>query len=100
MRRLLPCLLLAGCGTFHLASGGTIPADKTRDQVTLDVLTCKDQAKTDSQTDAAQARGFMLGFTLSVVGVAIDYQHQKADQRAIYRSCMEARGYTITAATD
>jgi hypothetical protein len=68
--------------------------------MTLDVLVCKDRAKTESQTAADQARGFVLGLGLSFVGVAIDYDQQKRDQRRIFRECMEARGYTIIPATD
>jgi len=96
----LLCLALGGCGTFKLAAGGTPPPGKTKDQQTLDVLVCKDRAKTESQTAADQARGFVLGLGLSVIGVAIDYQQQKSDQRRIYKDCMEARGYTIIPATD
>ena len=73
----LICLALSGCGTFKLAAGGTPPPGKTKDQQTLDVLVCKDRAKTESQTAADQARGFVLGLGLSVIGVAIDYQQQK-----------------------
>jgi hypothetical protein len=93
-------LLLAGCGEFHLAKGGTIPAGKTQEQVRLDVLECKDRARVESQSAADQARGFLLGAGLSFVGVAIDYQQQKDDQRRIYKDCMEARGYTVIVATD
>lgn len=94
------CLLCADCGSFNLAAGGTPPPGKTQDQMTLDVLVCKDRAKTESQTAADQARGFVLGLGLSFVGVAIDYDQQKRDQRRIFRECMEARGYTIIPATD
>lgn len=94
------CVLCAACGSFPLATGGTIPPGRTRDQVTLDKLVCKDRAATESHTSGDQARGFMLGLTLSFVGVAIDYEQQKQDQRRIYKSCMEARGYTITLAAD
>ena len=93
-------LLCGACGTFQLSAGGSVPPGKTKDQVQLDVLTCKDRAKTESQTAADQARGFMLGLTLSFIGVAIDYEQQKNDQRRIYKDCMEARGYTIIPATD
>ena len=93
-------LLLSACGTFHLASGGTIPPGKTKDEVRLDVLTCKDRARVESQTAGDQARGFMLGLTLSLVGVAIDYDQQKQDQRRIFRDCMEAEGYHLLPATD
>ena len=96
----ISCLALSGCGTFKLASGGTIPAGKTKDQVRPDVLTCKDRAKTESQTAQDQARGFMLGLTLSFVGVAIDYEQQKKDQRRIYKECMDDLGYNLTPATD
>lgn len=96
----IACLSLAGCGTFKLASGGTPPVGKTVDQQTMDVLVCKDEARTRSQAADKQARGFALGFFLPVVGIAVDYQAQKADQRASFKSCMERRGYSITTATD
>jgi hypothetical protein len=97
----VPVLALVGCAPFKLAgSGGTIPAGKTKDQVQLDVLTCKDEAHTESQTPDKQARGFLLGLALSFVGVAIDYEQQKADARRAYSECMMARGYTLTPATD
>lgn len=93
------CLLCAACGTFHL--GETVPpAGKSHDQAALDMLVCKDRAQTESQSAADQARGFMLGLTMSFVGVAIDYEQQKADQRRIYKDCMEADGYRVQAATD
>jgi len=66
----------AACGEFHLANGGTVPPGKTQDQVTLDTLVCKDRARVESQTAVDQARGFMLGLTLSLVGMAIDYNQQ------------------------
>lgn len=93
------CLLM-GCGTFQLAgAGGAVPDGKTQDQVTLDVLVCKDRARVESQTAADQARGFILGLGLSFVGLAIDLAAQKNDQRRIYKDCMEAKGYTIVPAT-
>ena len=98
----MTCLLCAGCGEFRLASQITPSPTllKTPDQITLDTLVCKDKAKTESQTAADQARGFMLGFTLSVFGAAIDYEQQKKDQRRIFKECMEARGYSVAPPPD
>ena len=95
------CLSLGACGTFQLAgSDSRVPAGKTKSEVQLDILACKDQASVESQTAGDQARGFVLGATLSLIGVAIDYEQQKADQRRIFKDCMEAKGYTITPAKD
>lgn len=94
------CLALAGCGQYELASGGTIPAGKSRDQVKLDVLTCKEEARVETQTAGDQARGFALGATLSLVGVAIEYDIQKRDRRRVFKSCMEREGYSIQPGTD
>lgn len=97
---MLLCLLCVGCGEFKLAAGVSPPSGKTTDQETLDTLVCKDRARTESQTAADQVRGFMLGLTLSFVGAGIDYEQQKNDQRRIFKSCMEAKGYTLQPATD
>lgn len=94
------CAACAGCGNFRLAAGGQPPLGKTRDQQTLDVLVCKDRARVESQTAADQARGFLLGFTLSFVGVVLDYEAQKQDQRRIFKDCLESKGYAIVPATD
>lgn len=93
--------ILAGCGTFKLADdGGYVPPGYTQDHVQLDVLTCKDRARVESQTAADQARGIALSIGLSFLGSYIDYRQQVADQRRIYRECMWAKGYEINPPTD
>ena len=93
-------LLCAACAPYRLVDGGTIPPGKTKDQVQLDVLTCKDVARMDADSGANQARGFMLGLTLNVVGVAIDYQAEKAQARRVFAGCMSDKGYVVRVATD
>jgi hypothetical protein len=87
------CLACAGCGTFQLDAGAVLPPGKTMDQAAIDQLICKDKAATDSQTAADQARGFLLGLT--IIGVAVDLEQQKKDQRRIFAECMTARGYKV-----
>ena len=94
------CLGCAGCGTFQLASSVTPNTAKTTDQIQLDTLVCKDRAKTEANTAEKQARAFVLGATLSVIGSGIAYDTEKADQRHAFRDCMEAKGYTVVPATD
>lgn len=96
----LMCLLCAGCGTFHLDNGRTPPPGRTADQQTLDVLVCKDEARIWSERAEAQARGFATGFFLPVIGIAVDASNIKNDQRAMYKTCMGGKGYTIRPATD
>jgi hypothetical protein len=93
-------LLCVGCGEFQLASSIVPNIMKTSEQQQLDVLVCKDQARTESQTAADQARGVALGLGLSFLGAAIDYEQQKSDQRRIFKVCMERRGYTVVPAID
>jgi hypothetical protein len=94
------CIGCAGCGTFQLANSVTPNSAKTTDQVQLDTLVCKDRAKTEAETAEKQARAFVLGATLSVIGSGIAYDTEKADQRRVFRDCMEAKGYMVVAATD
>jgi hypothetical protein len=94
------CITCVSCGTFNLDAGSKAPPGKTQDQITLDTMVCKDKARVESQTAADQARGFVLGATLSFVGAAIDYDQQKKDQRRIFKECMEAKGYTVLPPSD
>lgn len=91
-------LLLAGCGTFQLASGVFPPSGKTQEQQQLDNLMCKDQAKNEANTAARQAGAFALGFT--IVGAPLAYELEKSKQREVYKDCLEARGYRVTPAND
>ena len=92
------CLLLAGCGTFHLDNGAVIPVGRTRDQFATDQIICKDKAMTESQTASDQVRGFLLGLT--IVGAAVYFDLQKQAQRRVFTECMTGRGYTVIPASD
>lgn len=86
-------LLLAGCGTFQLASGVIPPPGKTNEQQQLDTLSCKDHAKLQANTADRQAAAFALGFT--IVGAPLAYELEKSKQREVFKTCMEARGYRV-----
>src|SRR5262249_46469082 len=61
-------------------------------------LTCKDQVKLEANTAGRQAGAFALGLT--IVGAPIAFELEKAKQREVYKSCMEARGYRVLPPND
>lgn len=87
------CLFLAGCGTFQLAQSVTAPSGKSRADMRVDLLDCKDRARTYAGTGDKQARAFMLGLT--VVGTPLAYAADRSDQREEFRVCMESAGYVV-----
>jgi hypothetical protein len=88
---------LASCGTFQL--GNVKPqAGKTADQEKLDILVCKDQAHNAAASAGQQTKEFLLGLTL--IGTPVAYESDKAKQRAVFKSCMEAKGYVVEAAPE
>ena len=91
-------LILSGCGTFQLASNSIPLSPKTREQMQIDNLSCKDQAKLAANTAERQAGAFALGFT--IVGAPLAFELEKAKQREVYKSCMEARGYRVLPPND
>ena len=92
------CLfVLSGCGNIPLATNIQHP-EKTKDQMQLDILVCKDQAQM-SLTDANnQAADFILGAT--IIGAPVAYERDKDTERRVFASCMRERGYTLTEASD
>ena len=86
-------IFLTGCGTFQLSSGAVPLSYKTQDQMQIDNLSCKDQAKLEANTAERQAGAFALGLT--IVGVPLAYELEKSKQREVYKSCMEKRGYRV-----
>ncbi|MEX3922685.1 hypothetical protein AB4Y36_01480 [Paraburkholderia sp. BR10936] len=83
-------LLCTACGSFQL--GYVKPSQgQSRELMNSDMLFCKDQAKTESESGGNQATEFLLGATL--VGYPAARQHNIDNQRAAYRVCMEQRGY-------
>jgi hypothetical protein len=86
---------VAACGTFNL--GNVRPqTGKTAEQQQLDTLTCKDQANLAANSAGRQTGDFLLGLT--IVGVPVAYEMDKAKQRQVFADCMQARGYVVTAA--
>lgn len=92
------CVLLASCGTFQLTSGVIANSPKTDEQIQLDMLTCKDHARLEASTADRQVGAFLLGFTL--VGAPMAFEIEKATQRRVFKSCMEARGYQVMPPVD
>lgn len=90
---LIASAALAGCGTFQLASGVYPTTQKSQEQQQLDNLNCKDQAKLAANTTERQTGAFLLGLT--IVGAPVAFELEKAKQREVYKSCMEARGYRV-----
>lgn len=97
MKYLVLLLVLSACGTYHLATRVDGPTGTQRQ---VDILTCKDSARTWSQRADAQARGFATGFFLPVIGIAVDASVVKSEQRDFFARCMMERGYTVVAGTD
>ena len=91
-------LALTGCGTFQLASGVIPLTSKTLEQQQLDNLQCKDQAKLEANTTGRQTGAFLLGMT--IVGAPVAFELEKAKQREVFKSCMEAKGYRILPPND
>lgn len=90
-------LLLSACGTYQL--GHVSPqAGKTRDQQQLDMLTCKDEARLATNSVGQQTGRFIAGMTL--VGIPLAYQAEKAQGRETFTTCMRGKGYTVADATD
>ncbi len=100
--RLVPIVLVTltclGCGTFQLSSGAIPLVAKSQEQMQLDNLTCKDQAKLAANTGERQAGAFLLGATL--IGAPIAFELEKSKQREVYKSCMETRGYRVLPPAD
>ena len=82
---------------YTLDTGGEkAPPGRTKDQVTLDQLYCKDKAR-DAQS-GNPARDFLLGLT--IVGAPVAIEQDKIDARKAYVDCMATRGYMVTTGTD
>jgi len=83
---------MVACGTFPL--GSVLPqAGKSKDQQQLDTLTCKDKATLSSQAASKQIGDFLLGMT--IIGVPVAYEMDKSNQRDIFKTCMEEKGYRV-----
>jgi hypothetical protein len=92
--RILPiCFALAGCGTFQLASSVSAPSNKNTADMRLDILDCKDRARTYANGPEKQARAFALGFT--IIGAPVAFAAERSDQRSAFRDCMQGRGYSV-----
>lgn len=100
MRKLaILCVVsLTGCGSFQLANGVMPVRPKTQEQIQLDTLSCKDRAKMEANTSERQAGNFVAGMTL--VGIPVAIEAEKAKQREVFKACMEERGYHVTPAAD
>jgi len=73
-------------------------AGKTADQEKLDVLVCKDQAHNAAASAGQQTKEFLLGLTL--IGTPVAFESDKAKQREVFKSCMEAKGYVVEPAPE
>jgi len=90
-------LLCTACGTYPLGySQGR--RGQTKEQLQLDMLTCKDEAHNAASSGDRQAGAFLLGMT--IVGVPLAYELEKQKTREVYGTCMQARGYTYTPPTE
>lgn len=85
--------LLCGCATNFQLGRVQPQAGRNADQQQLDMLTCKDQAHTAVESGAQQAKEFWLGFT--IVGYPAAIASDKAKQREVFASCMQAKGYVV-----
>jgi hypothetical protein len=85
-------LPLAGCGSFPLGTSDP-QQSQTRAQIDSDILFCKDKAKTEANTDARQVGSFIAGMT--IIGIPLAVESERAKQREIYAACMGERGYRV-----
>ena len=93
----IAAITLVGCGTFQL--GYVRPSNgQTKEQMQLDMLTCKDNARNAAGTSERHAGAFLLGMTF--IGTPLAYELDRAKQREVYGECMQARGYSYTPPTD
>lgn len=53
-----------------------------------------------SERSEAEVRGFATGFFLPVIGIAVDAEARKRDQRAAFALCMTGRGYVVVVGKD
>jgi hypothetical protein len=90
-------LLCVSCGTFQLGNVH-VPADRTKDQAQLDILTCKDQAHLETDKAENQVKDFLLGLT--IIGAPVAYEKDKATQREVFAKCMGDRGYRVDPPSD
>lgn len=90
----ITALALTGCGTFPL---GTSYPQKGQTQAETDqaILVCKDQAKTEANTDARVAGSFVAGMT--IIGAPIAIAEERRKQREVFARCMTERGYRVVA---
>lgn len=91
-------LVLSACGTFQLAANVYPLANQTQEQMQLDNLSCKDKARLEANTAERQAGAFALGLT--IVGAPLAFELEKAKQREVYKSCMEAKAYRVLPPAD
>lgn len=91
---IIGCISLAGCSTFNLGNVRPQPG-RTADQQQLDTLTCKDQARLAAESGGQQTKEFLLGLT--VIGYPAAVASDRAKQRDVFTSCMQAKGYTVLA---
>jgi hypothetical protein len=63
----------------------------------MNILYCKDRAKTEASTDARVAGSFIAGLT--VVGAPIAIAEERRKQREVFAQCMSERGYTVVPPT-
>jgi len=91
MRWLIPLFFLTSCGSYQLASSVSGSGDARR----MDILECKDFARTWANRPEAQARAFAAGFFLPVVGIAVVAQTERTEARGEFARCMRSRGYVV-----
>lgn len=62
----------------------------------MHILTCKDKAATEANTDARVAGSFVAGLT--IIGAPIAIAEERRKQREVFAACMTERGYRVDAA--
>jgi hypothetical protein len=67
--------------------------EKSAQERQTDTLVCKDQAKTQTNTDARVAGSFLAGLTIVGAPVAIAAAREK--EREAFTQCMTSKGYVV-----
>lgn len=88
------CLALSGCGHFLTPLGTVQPqTGKSAADQQLAREECVDQSRASVETPEGMARAAALGLT--VVGAPSEIARLQATRKAVFKHCMEERGYQV-----
>jgi hypothetical protein len=87
-------LALGGCGHFLTPLGTVQPqAGKTSAEQEIARAECTDESRASVETPAGMARALAMGIT--VVGAPSEIARLQATRKAVFKRCMQDRGYEV-----